>query len=158
MGAYRTCAIAAALLSLMVMTGCCGIRLDPRDDTPRTITLATDHSKALAFREGMVWCMDMSAQSCLRLPPGTYTIEGEDAEWLFFRAPERIDFRVFDGKTLKDQRFIPGGIALRKHFDIMLPAEVYIDPGAQQTTDKVLIYKLGNDFMAREHNTWTRNF
>jgi hypothetical protein len=143
---------------LLVLTGCGGMRLDPTDDRPSTITMATDHAKMLTFQTGMVWCYDMSARRCLRLPPGTYTIEGEDAVWRYFRAPEPMDFRFRDKPEHDRQRFIRGGVALRKGFDIMLPAEVYIDSDSHRIEDKVLIFKLGNDFADREGSVWRKNF
>jgi hypothetical protein len=147
-----------ACVGLVVLAGCGGMRLDPTDDRPSTIAMATDRSKILTFKTGEVWCYDMSARRCLRLPPGTYTLEGEDAVWRYFRAPEPMDFRFLDKPESDRQRFIHGGVALRKGFDIMLPAEVYIDSDSHRIEDKVLIFKLGNDFADMEGSAWRKNF
>ncbi len=150
--------LAVLLVGLIGVCGCGGMRLDPTDDQARTITLATDHSQTLTFKTGMVWCYDLSARRCLRLPPGVYTIEGEDAVWRYFRAPEPFDFRFLDKPENDRQRFIAGGVALRKGYDIMLPAEVYIDSDNHIAAEKVLIFKLGNDFIEMEGGRWTKNF
>jgi hypothetical protein len=148
----------AALLASLLLAGCGDINLDPTDNTARTIMLGKDRPEALTFKEGMVWCYDQFARRCLRLPPGVYKLEGEDADFRYFRAPEPMDFRFLDKPENDRQRFIPGGVALRKSFDLLLPAEVYIDSDKQPPEEKVLIFKLGHNFADMEGHAWARNF
>ena len=155
MSAYRGLAIVASLLSLFATAGCGGMRFDGRDDTPTTITLTPSQTKMLTVIEPMIWCTDAAATLCARLPKGTYAMAGEDRTFRFFRAPEPMDFR---GKKGPDsQRFILGGIALNKTFS-MLPAEIYIDPNGERTSEKVLVLKLGSDFLTQEGVRWTKNY
>lgn len=150
--------VIACVTILMIAAGCGGIRLDPTDDQPRTITVRSDPAMSLTFKTGQVLCYDISARRCLRLPPGNYRFEGEDAVWRYFRAPEGLEFRILDKPDGDRQRFILGGIALRKGADIMLPAEIYIDSDSRRVEDKVLIFKLGHDFIDLQGSLWTKNF
>jgi len=154
--ATRRIAGPALLLASVLLGGCGGITLNASDFQVRAIMPVAEHKMMLTLKQGMVWCQDETAARCLRLPPGVYTIEAEDADFRYFRAPEPIDFRRLDGQEPDSRSLIPGGIALRKTFDLMLPAEVYVD--GENAGQKVLVHKLGHNFAEMEPSGWTKNF
>lgn len=59
-----------------------------------------------------------------------------------------------EGKVA-DGHDIPGGIMLSKRLLNRIPAAGYIDDGA---SSKMMVWKLGRDFLRREGKDWKKNF
>jgi hypothetical protein len=159
LGLSKMLRIGAVAVLLLAAAGCGTLRLDGADNQMRSVAAVSDHAKTVTFREGMVWCHGPTGKQCVRLPEGVYAIEAEDADFLYFRAPVPLDFRVLDRPGPDSQRNIPGGLALVKSFAktlaLQVVAEIYIDAGGQQ---KMLVQKLGGDFGGMEGAKWKKNF
>jgi hypothetical protein len=147
--------LAAAGLALTL--ACCGIApsgpAERAED--RNVTLIRSDTRSLSFTEPMVFCnsrnMSLSGRG-VRVPGGTYKLEAEDAQYLYYRAPSALEYRVvIQGKT--DQRFIPGGVAIGK--SMFSPAATYADfkTGNQRQITRML----GSEFLLQENRVWNRN-
>jgi hypothetical protein len=88
------------------------------------------------------------------LPEGTYALEAEDVDYLYFRAPRPIELRVLDHGQPVHGRDVPGGLAIAKGFS-MVPAATYIDaePGT-----KTLVFKHGGEFLSMRGSKWKKSF
>ncbi|MBS0280557.1 MAG: hypothetical protein JSR25_05300, partial [Proteobacteria bacterium] len=75
------------------------------------------------------------------------------ADYLYYRAPERFEWRLFENDQVKKAGFEQGGIYVSKAFIALVPAGVYM---SSDETKKTLIWKLGSDFMRLEGSKWTR--
>jgi hypothetical protein len=145
-------------LVLMAVTGflagCASLLLSPVTNETRTVTLVADSKKTITVPAGMVWYDSALPTHGLRFPPSTYVLEAEDADYWYFRSSAPLEFRVFRSGQLVDSRSIPGGIMLAKRFS-MLPGAGYIDG---EGATKVLVWKLGADFLTREGRDWKKSF
>jgi len=105
--------------------------------------------------EGMVWYDASPPTRGLRFPAGTYVLEAEDSDYLYFRSPAPLEMRVFkDGKVI-DGHDIPGCLMLSKRLISRIPAAGYIDDGG---SSKMMVWKLGRDFLHREGKDWKKSF
>jgi hypothetical protein len=102
----------------------------------------------------MVWYDASPVTHGLRFPPGIYTLEAEDSDYLYLRSPVPLEFRVFNDGKVVDSRDIPGGLMIGKHFSVV-PAAGYIDG---EGTSKVMVWKLGQSFLRLEGTNWTKTF
>jgi hypothetical protein len=92
----RGIAIFLALTCGIGLAGCGALPpLDSTANEVRTIRPTADTSKTVSVPEGMVWYSTASRSSGLRFPPGTYALEAEDDDYLYFRAPSPLEFRSF---------------------------------------------------------------
>jgi hypothetical protein len=104
----------------------------------------------------MVFSDGMAATRAIRFPPGTYVLEAEDSQYWYMRSSTPLEFRIFrDGKAV-DGRSIPGGIMIGKARISMVPAGGYID--GQNASAKVMVWKLGGEFVRREGRNWKKSF
>jgi len=151
--ARRLVLLGAAIAS----TGCAAVRFDPLMAEDRTVTAITDESKTVVISEPMVWTNApmASATKGVRLPAGTYKLEAEDANYLYFRAPAPIEVRTLADGVPVDGRDIPGGLALAKAAVNMVPAVTYIDAGPGTKTQ---IFKLGREFLQIRGSGWSKSF
>ena len=153
----RRTAIAALLA--VTLAGCGLFHFDPVTAEDREVTRITDPAKTLTLLEPMVWTNGRTYETSTkgeRLPEGTYVLEGEDAEYLYFKAPKPIEMRVLkDGKQV-DGRDIPGGLALAKSFKLV-PAATYLDVGPREGT-VTLVFKHGGEFMEMRGEKWKTSF
>lgn len=141
-------------LIVALLSGCGALQLNPVATESRAVQSVSDAAKTLTVTDGMVWYDAAPATRGLRFPPGRYTLEAEDADYWYFRAPAPLEFRIFADGKITDSRDIPGGLMLAKRFNL-LPAAGYIDdePGR-----KMLVWKLGQEFLRLEHRNWQKNF
>ena len=127
----------------------------PLAQESRPVKAATDSKKTVTVPEGMVWYDASPPTRGLRFPPGPYVLEAEDADYLYFRSTSPLEMRVFkDGKVV-DGHDIPGGIMLSKRFLSRIPAAGYID---DEGSAKMMVWKLGRDFLRREGKDWKKSF
>ena len=127
--------------------------LPPTEFINRVVSTTSGTSGSLTLREPMVRLDAARATRGIRLPSGDYVLEAEDADYLYYRAPERIEFRIFADGQVQKQGFIPGGIYVSKAFIALVPAGVY---QTSDDTHKTLIWKLGADFLRDEGTKWVR--
>lgn len=129
----------------------CGRQLDPAWLQDRPVTFLSDKRKSLSVPEGMIFYDRSPATRGIGFPVGTYSLEAEDADYLYFRAATPLDFHVFKNGKLSEARRIHGGIMLAKRFNL-IPAAGYIDgEGAK----KFAVWKLGREFLAQKGSFWT---
>ncbi len=136
------------------LTGCGTLQLNPVTNETRTVTAVSDAKKTVIVPEGMVWYDSAPPTHGLRFPPGTYTLEAEDADYLYLRSAAPLEVRVFKAGQVVDARNILGGIMIAKHFS-MVPGAGYIDG---EGATKIMIWKLGNEFLNREGRDWKKTF
>jgi hypothetical protein len=144
------------LLAVLVLAlaGCGALQLSPVTSESRVVQPASDASKILSVPEGMVWYDASPATHGLRFPAGRYMLEAENSDYWYFRSPVPLEFHVLQNGKIVDSRDIPGGLMLAKHFS-MIPGGGYIDGEGQA---KMMVWKLGKEFLHLEGKYWTRNF
>ena len=86
---------------------------------------------------------------------GTYELEAEGEEYLYFRAPVPIEMRVLEKGVPVDGRDYEGGLALSKSFIALVPAVAYV---SVSETRKMHVMKMGNDFLRLEGRVWEKSF
>ena len=133
----------------------CALQLNPVTREARAVTPAADAAKTVIVPEGMVW-LDQPFQPAhgLRFPPGTYVLEAEDADYWYLRSPGPLEFRDFQDGRAVAARYLPGGLMLAKRFSL-IPGAGYIDG---EGSAKLMIWKLGGDFLAQEGRYWKKTF
>lgn len=89
----------------------------------------------------------------IHLPAGKYVLEAEDNEYYYFRAPERIAFRMMLRTIVVDEQILPGGLMLSKEPRRTRPAGIYLHGNE---TVKILTWELDQRFMNREGQDWSR--
>jgi len=136
------------------LAGCGTLQLNPVTSETRSVQAVADAAKTITVSEGMVWYDGAPPTRGLRFPPGTYVLEAEDADYWYLRSTAPLEFHVFRGGQAVDARNIPGGIMIAKHFS-MVPGAGYIEG---EGSSKMMIWKLGKDFLNREGRDWKKTF
>jgi len=90
----------------------------------------------------------------LRFPVGLYSLEAEDADYWYMRGAAPLEYTEFKKGVEIASRSIRGGIAIGKYTTRSVPAAGYID--GQEST-RILIWKLGKDFLNHEGKDWKRS-
>jgi len=142
-------------VALACLAACGGLELNPSINEPRSVRLEQDPAKKLTVVQEMVWDDKSHATRELRFPAGTYALEAEDADYWYMRSPAPINLREFKKGVQTGSHNIRGGIALGKYTTRSVPAAGYID--GQEST-RILIWKLGKDFLSREGKDWRKSF
>ena len=142
--------------ALAWLGGCSLIRFDPVISEERDVTPVTDAARTITFHEPRVWLDGpvYRATQGVRDPVGTYVLEAEDADYLYFHASEPIQIRrIENGQTLNgpDQA---GGLALHK-IPVGWAAATYVDlvPGK-----KLLIWRHGFELIEMRGRVWDKSF
>jgi hypothetical protein len=142
----------ALILSLQ---GCGGLELNPLTNEHRVIRAEQDRTKTLSVTHELVLDDKKHPAHELRLPQGIYALEGEDEEYWYLRSGNPLAMVDFHRGGETDRHSLRGGIALGKYSTRSVPAAVYIDG---EGTAKVLIWKLGKDFLGGEGRDWRKSF
>jgi hypothetical protein len=154
----RTALLATAIASACLLSACSLVRVDPVTAEEREVTSITDPAKTVTLAEPIVWlnAPEPTASKGVQLPKGTYTLEAEDAEYQYFRAPAPIAMRTLRLGQTPDGPDIPGGLALGKgaRFAALSPV-AYIDVAPNR---KMHVMKLGYDFFQMRGKKWERSF
>lgn len=127
----------------------------PLAQESRSVTAVTDAKKTVTVPEGMVWFDGPRPTRGLRFPPGVYTLEAEDKDYLYFRSPAPIEMRVLKDGKIVDGTDNSGGIMISKKLLNLIPAAGYID---EKASSKMMVWKLGRDFLRREGKDWKKSF
>jgi hypothetical protein len=141
--------------ALACLCACGGIELNPVVNEPRSVHFERDPSKTLSVIHDMVWDDKSHAAHEITFPAGTYTLEAEDADYWYLRAPAPLGYKEFKKGVQSEKRSLRGGIALGKYTTRSVPAAGYID--GQEST-RIIIWKLGKDFLGRENRDWSKSF
>jgi hypothetical protein len=144
-----------AALILTLQQGCGGLELNPLNSEHRVIRAEQDTSKSLTVSRDLVLHDKRRPSHEIRLPSGVYALEGEDEEYWYLRSAIPLRMVDFHHGEETDKHSLHGGIALGKYSTRSVPAAVYIDG---EGTAKVLIWKLGREFMSGEGRDWRRSF
>ena len=142
-------------VALFCLAACGGLELNPLVNEPRTVRLERDPTKTVTVVQEMVFDDKSHATREIRLPVGTYTLEAEDADYWYMRSPMPLNLRDFKKGVLTESHNIRGGIAIGKYTMRSVPAAGYID--GQEST-RILIWKLGKDFLSREGKDFKKSF
>ena len=148
----RQITVACGLLACLA--GCGGLELNPLVNEPRTVHLEQDRAKTLTVIHEMVWRDKSHATREIDFPAGTYTLEGEDADYWYMRSPTPLGLREFKKGVQTQSRNLRGGLALGKYTTRSVPAAGYIDG---EESSRILIWKLGKDFLSREGKDWRKS-
>jgi hypothetical protein len=151
----------SALLAMseatVLVTGAGAQMLSPLQSERRVVVVVKGSSRSLTLSEPMVW-LDAGPREPptrgVRLPAGQYALEAEDTNFLYYRSPEPIEYRIFQNGQVTSTRFMPGGIYLSKAAVAFVPAGVYM---STDETHKTLTWKLGATFLQSEGKTWKRS-
>jgi hypothetical protein len=148
----RSASILIAFLSLSAVAYSAE---SPLVQESRPVKTATDPKKTVTVPEGMVWYDASRPTRGLRFPPGTYVLEAEDSDYLYFHSSAPLEMRLFKDGKIVDGHDIPGGIMLSKRLLTRIPAAGYID---DEGASKIMVWKLGKDFLRREGKDWKKSF
>jgi hypothetical protein len=148
-------AVMLFVASLACLPGCGGIPLSPLTNDRRTVHLEQDASKSLTLKDDMVFYDSSHPTHGIRFPAGMYVLEAEDDEYLYLRASHPLEFKDYKKGGKVDTRRIVGGIMIGKYLFRAVPAAAYIDG---EGSTRILVWKLGSDFINREGKDWTKSF
>ena len=143
------------LSASIACAACASLQLTPLTNVPRDVHLEHDPSKTITVSHDMVFYDASPPTQGLRFPAGTYALEGQDGEYWYMRSSGPLGMQDFRRGGETDKHSLHGGIALGKYSTRSVPAAVYIDG---EGTAKVLIWKLGKDFMGGEGRVWRKSF
>ncbi len=149
--------IFCSIIILFFLSGC-GVVLPPLNPViseDRSVAPSLNLENSIVLKDSMVWYNKMPPTRGIKFPSGIYQLEAEDHEYYYFKAPHKIDYKVFkDGREV-DGNLLSGGIYLsKKHINIQ-PAGAYFSKSEKY---KILTWKLGSEFMSMEGSKWKRNF
>ena len=102
----------------------------------------------------MVWDDKSPATREIRFPTGTYALEAEDTDYWYMRSPAPLNLREFKKGVQTGSQQYSGRDRPRQIHDTVVPAAGYID--GQEST-RILIWKLGKDFLSREGKGWRKS-
>ena len=142
-------------LAVACLAACGGLELNPLVNEPRSVHLEQDPSKTLTVVQAMVFHDKSHATREIRFPAGTYVLEAEDADYWYMRGPVPLNLRDFKKGVLTESHNIRGGISIGKYTTRSVPAAGYIDG---QESSRILIWKLGKEFLSREGKDWRKSF
>lgn len=142
-------------VALACLSGCAGLEFNPLTNETRTVRPEQDPSKTLTVTHEMVWQDKAHAAHALDFPTGNYALEAEDADYWYMRAPAPLIMQQLKKGVPVETRNIRGGLAIGKYTTRSVPAAGYID--GQEST-RILIWKLGKDFLGREGRDWRKSF
>jgi hypothetical protein len=141
--------------SIACLYGCGGLELNPLINERRNVHFELDSSKTLTVMREMTWDDKSHPTRELRFPVGTYNLEAEDQDYWYMRSSSPLALIEFHKGGKADSRSLRGGIAIGKYVFRAVPAAGYIDG---EDSSRVLIWKLGKDFLGREGTDWRKSF
>ena len=142
-------------VALACLSACGGLELNPEVNEPRNVRLERDPAKTLTVVQEMVFDDKSHATREIRFPAATYAVEAEDGDYWYMRSPLPLNLRDFKKGVQTESRHIRGGIAIGKYTTRSVPAAGYIDG---QESSRILIWKLGKEFLSREGKDWRKSF
>ncbi|BEU02161.1 hypothetical protein OAG1_09610 [Agarivorans sp. OAG1] len=120
----------------------------------RPVTQVSEPASKVQFNDALVW-LDSAQQGKrgVRFLKGEYPLSAEDDEYWYFQAPSVIEMAVLEGGNVVGGKKMPGGLMLAKDELATVPAGAYID---NETDSKILVLKMGRDFMALKGEKWQK--
>lgn len=119
----------------------------------RSITPVRNAGRSLTVAHGLGFSSSSGGTRRISFPAGVYPLEAEDAGYWYFRASAPITFT-----ELSTENWMPraqmGGLMVAKSGN-PLAGGGYVDGSA---STKILVWKLGAEFLALEGQYWKKNF
>lgn len=147
--------VAILLLPLTIMWGCSVAKVSPIVDQEKRVQHVCYSTKRIVLPEPMIWLESREAKSGIILPQGVYQLEAESKNYLYFAAPDYIEYRTLIEGSEPDRRFLFGGLFLAKKQYNSIPAGAYY---SISDLDKVHIWRLDSDFIEMEGERWQKLF
>lgn len=141
--------------SIVCLSGCGGLELNPLVNERRNVHLEPDRSKTLTVTHEMVWYDKSPPVHGLRFPAGIYALEAEDEDYWYMRSSTPLELREFRKGGKADSRDLAGGIMIGKYLFRAVPAAGYIDGDG---STRIMIWKLGSEFLSLEGKDWRKSF
>jgi len=153
------CALRVAIVmlaaSIACLSACGGLRLNPVTNERRNVHLEQDPSRTLTVMSDMLWRDGSSPAHELRLPAGVYALEAQDDEYWYLRSSSTLEYKTIPKHGKVDDRNFQGGIMIGKYLFRAVPAGGYIDG---EGSTRILIWKLGSEFISRQGKDWRKSF
>jgi len=143
------------LAVIACLEACGGLELNPLINERRTVHFVLDSSKTVTVLHEMAWFDKSHPSHELRFPAGLYALEAEDADYRYLRSSAPLELTEFHKGGRAENRSLRGGIAIGKIEYRAVPAAGYIDG---EEGSRVLVWKLGKEFLAREGSDWKKSF
>ena len=143
-----------AALALLFLAGCGALPLNPVTNESRPVQAITDATKTITVPEGIVWYNGPRKTRGIRFPTGRYPLEAQDADYWYFRSPAPLELRTFGETNTAGTQGIAGGLMVARHFSIV-PGAGYAEG---EGSTKVVLWKLGQDFLALEGKYWIKSY
>ncbi|WP_136798817.1 MULTISPECIES: hypothetical protein [Desulfosediminicola] len=147
--------LVAILIPLLTLGGCGVTRLSPIEDLEQKVQSIDYSTKKIVLMEPMIWLDSRDAESGIILPQGIYQLEAESGNYLYFAAPDYIEYRTLREDNEPDRRFLFGGLFLSKKSHKRIPAGAYY---SISDLNKVHFWRLGDDFIEMEGEQWQKLF
>jgi hypothetical protein len=139
---------------LACLCACGGLELNPVINEPRVVHFEKDPSKTLTMVHDVVFKDKTRLAHEITFPAGTYTLEAEDGDYWYMRSGVPLHYLELKKGAPPETRSLRGGVAIGKYTTRSVPAAAYIDG---QESVRILIWKLGKDFLSREGSDWRRS-
>ncbi|MFT3868072.1 MAG: hypothetical protein QM715_06190 [Nibricoccus sp.] len=117
----------------------------------RAVTHA-NHTQGLELKEPLNWfAKEFFDRYDVFLPAGKYVLESEDADYLYFGAPEKVGYVVAKSGVAPDSRQLAGGIFLAKADRSPYPAGAYIE---WEGGKRLLLMRFDFAFTSQKGKRW----
>lgn len=127
----------------------------PLANEERPVRQVEDSQMTVTVHEQLSFFDDEEPARGIVLPAGTYELNAEDDEYYYFRAPDRLLYRVRLRTQMIEERDMPGGLMVRKTEARNVPAAAFLHGNE---TMRLLIWKLERPFMQLEGDKWSRSW
>jgi hypothetical protein len=148
------------LLPLILLCWSCSVLgaggMNPVQSEKRVVSASINPERKIVLNEPMVFLDQgpyIAPSRGIRLMSGSYSLEAEDSDYLYYLSATPIEYRVFNNGVVTDTRFMPGGIYFSKSSISLVPAGAYL---TVDDTHKILTWKLGLEFIKYQGSKWTR--
>ena len=142
-----------ALLPVLVATGCANMILpgSNRIWEERTAVPATSQ-RSLVMSEPLDWFASENGERYdIWLPSGTYHVEAEDSDYLYYEAPERVSLGKRKFFSTQDSRTYDGGIFISESASSKYSSGAYID---YKDGQKLLLFYFDSRFTGQAGKRW----
>jgi hypothetical protein len=141
------------LLLTLILTGCANLILPQSNRIweERDAPSATAH-RSLVMSEPLDWFASESGDRYdIWLPQGTYHVEAEDSDYLYYKAPNEVSLGKKKFFSAQDSRTYDGGIFISKNASSKYSSGAYID---YEGGKKLLLFYFDFRFTQQEGKRW----
>jgi len=125
----------------------------PMQEEHRTVTAAESTDLFLIVKLPLIYNDDSFDPSRgVRLLPGKYVLEAEDAECWYFRSPKPLSLLIYDFGNIVNAVSIHGGIMVSKDESSHKLPSAYVD--GNNDTERITVWELGKDFVTDRGQKW----